>query len=79
MLFVMWFSPVRSRELDSVVLMGPFQLEIFFDVLAIPYLVYAHIKSTKDFSSYPVLTVSVYKTSLSKSSYILCHQYVVLA
>ena len=24
-------SPVRSRELDSMILMGPFQLEIFYD------------------------------------------------
>jgi len=24
-------SPMRSRELDSVILMGPFQLEIFCD------------------------------------------------
>ena len=24
-------SPVRSRELDSMILLGPFQLEIFYD------------------------------------------------
>jgi len=24
-------SPARSRELDSMILMGPFQLEIFYD------------------------------------------------